>query len=123
MTTSPLSRRAGRPAATLRRFATTTLALGALLGFAVGTGPAAAEAHSDSAVRSATSAKSPAPLESGRGLQAPSASPATPKGGLGAAEARKGFKPSFGAKPYRYFGRHGYATFGISRFGQGASRN
>ena len=49
--------------------------------------------------------------------------PGYPKGGLSAADARKGFKPSVGAKPYRYFGRHGYGKSGISRFGQGSKRH
>ncbi|MEM7222710.1 MAG: hypothetical protein AAF495_07015 [Pseudomonadota bacterium] len=105
-------------ATALRVFATTALALGALLTVAIASHPAqAAEKHQNQPSIS-SSAKVPAPQAGNHG-----ASGTYPKGGLSAADARKGFKPSFGAKPYRYFGRHGYGKFGISRFGQSKRRH
>ena len=109
-------------AAALRGFAVTALGLMALMAIALSAGPgAAAETRTESAVTGSATAKSPSQLGGGRALQSPTAG--YPKGGLSAADARAGFKPSFGAKPYRYFGRHGYGTAGISRYGQGTKRN
>ena len=92
-------------------------ALGALLLVLV-QGPVSAQEPATGA-KAAPSVERPAPSEA-RSLTPPGV---YPKGGLSASDARKGYKPSFGAKPYRYFGRHGYGKAGISRFGQGKARN